>query len=501
MLEFCGYNKNVQFDVKCRYQMSSSILSLVIDKTVNEPKYLQLQRQIEQLIQVGRLLPEEKIPSSRALTKELGISRTSVLKAIDNLIAEGVLVSFAKKGVYVARFQPRVDSIKTEPQNKYCKDAQTQHLTFDSGADVDVFPKLQWAKCLKKAWVTLPNEFMEGGYQSGIPELKQQICEYLRQLRGLDCEPGQIIVTAGSRDALSIITNALLNKANNRVWLEQACYPQIPKLMQLLQADIQSLPIDNEGGQLPRSEGLHNQNSGGIAILTPCRQYPLGVAMSGMRRQQWLDWALNSANNAPNWIVEDDYDNEFVYQGRVNVPLMQQDNSERVFFVGSFSKVLFRGLRLGFVVSPMSMSEEIQNSQRSLGASSSVAMQPALVEFMRNGSFVSHLRKMRRHYVLKRDLIIRLLRPVAEFYDWQNVSGGMHVCVLLKPQYAKREQAIFELARSQGVALNCLSSHYIAHPQRAGFIIGFTKLSAELLEQTMEIFIDATNQVCHSGPS
>ncbi len=484
---------------------SASSLSIVIDPTSPEPKYLQLQRCIEQLVAEGRLKPLQKLPSSRELVAVLRISRTSVLRAIDNLIAEGVLVSRPKKGVFVAKYQPQLPSARghslenaasggdVKSTERSALNAPSPLLAFDSGADTSVFPNLSWGKCMKRAWLRPDIGVLDGAFEDGIPQLKQQICNYLGQLRGLKCEPSQIIVAAGNRDCLSIVCHALISSRSHQIFLEQACYPQIPTLMKFHNNSVSTLQVDNHGVLPPNV--LDQQDN--LAILTPCRQYPLGMAMGSYRRQVWLDLLIaRQKQSRPLWLIEDDYDNEFVYQGRVNVPLMQQDTSGSVFFVGSFSKVLFRGLRLGFIVSPQQHVNKIKKSQMRLGAACSSAIQPALAEFMASGQFAVHLRKMRRHYSHKRDFVLSRLSSLADYFDWDNLSGGMHICLKLKPTYCHLEAEIEKQARELGLRLNPLSKHYLTTDKCYGFLIGFTQSGIDELEAALDTFCHATRLVC-----
>ncbi|MFC3093984.1 PLP-dependent aminotransferase family protein [Alteromonas sediminis] len=467
------------------------MLSVVIDQAAQTPKYQQLQNQIESLIQDGRLTSEQKLPSSRELAEVLNISRTSVLKALDNLIAEGVLISQPKRGVFVAKHQPTLSACKVESASAI-QPAISANVVLDSGADTRVFPHKVWSKCMRRAWIKPEQGVMEGVYSDGIPALKDQICRYLMQLRGLHCQASQITITAGNRDALSILHHALLSDCVHQVFLEQTSYPQIPSLMQFLQSPTSILKLDGQGAVLP--EQIHKGRN--LAILTPCRQYPTGISMSSERRQAWLGFLSKCKKEGqPFWCIEDDYDNEFVYQGRVNVPLMQQDTSSSLFFVGSFSKVMFRGLRLGFIVAPKNLSEQVKASQKVLGLSCSSAVQPVLAEFMESGAFTSHLRKMRRHYLSKRNALLSLLKPLAPFYRWESVFGGMHLCLRLKRRYWYLESAIAAEAKYQGFSLTTLSSHYISDDKQYGFLVGFSQPDVSTLEQGIACILAAT-RIC-----
>lgn len=467
--------------------MSSASLSLTIDHESHDPIYLQLQQQIERLIAENRLKIGEKLPSSRELASALGISRTSTLKAIDNLIAEGILISEIKKGVFVSKTQPQLfDRPNLAPTPSGSANRVT--VGFNSGADIKAFPNRLWAKSMRNAWLNPMEGVLQGSYADGLPLLKEQIVEYLQQLRGLHCCAEQIVITAGNRDALTIISHALLNEAQNEVWLEDPCYPQVQSLFNWLGKTICPLSLDAQGAITPDVVS-------GLALLTPCRQYPLGIAMSSVRRQQWLNLLTKAQEEGRNfWLVEDDYDNEYVYQGRTAVPLMQQDSTESTFFVGSFSKVMFRGLRLGFIVCPLTQVSRLVKSQMQLGFAGALAVQPALADFMMTGRFATHIRKMRRNYLLKRDLLADKLTELTEYIEWQIPNGGMHFVVFLKPRYERLEAIVCDKFHQKNISISPLSKHYLTPNKRFGFLLGFSQPSQEILIQAVGLLANTLQE-------
>lgn len=467
--------------------MSSASLSLIIDHESKLPIYLQLQQQLEHLVTENRLKAGEKIPSSRELAIALGISRTSTLKAIDNLIAEGVLISREKKGVFVSDSPPNLLMPVTQTGSSTIE-KQKHNIGFNSGADTANFPNRLWAQSMKNAWIQPDDRVLQGHFSDGLPELKMQIVDYMKQLRGLVSCPTQIIVTAGNRDALTILSHALLRGEQDEVWLENPCYPKIPTLFRWFGKHIKPLTLDEQGAVVPKEIT-------GLALLTPCRQYPLGVSMSSERRQEWLNFLQKSSEiGRKTWLIEDDYDNEYVYQGRNAVPLMQQDRTQSTFFIGSFSKVMFRGLRLGFIISPLSEVKRIIESQKQLGFAGALAVQPALADFMQTGKFATHIRRMRRLYLQKRNFMAEKLSILKPYFDWQIPNGGMHLVVYLKPEYEARESQIFQKLMEQGISIATLSSHYIAPDTRYGFILGFSQPSEAQLTNAINLLLQVLQQ-------
>ncbi|MGO2353840.1 MAG: PLP-dependent aminotransferase family protein [Marinomonas foliarum] len=407
--------------------MKHAIASLRFSLEDGAPYYQQLVEQIQQGIVSGELFVGDKLPSSRFLAGSLGVSRSTTSRAYDQLIAEGILTSEEKRGVFVAAL-PMVSHRSTKHPSTSVSDIKQMPLAFDAGVDVSVFPTKEWAASMRRSWLNPDMTVLEGGYATGYPDLKAAIVDYLYRVRGLECSAEQIIVTAGSRDSLLLLQHAITSLGDSgdsamKWWLEEPTYPPIRETISSRTKKVGTLLIDEDGPCLPDSAHISN-----VAIVTPNRQYPLGASMSAVRRQQWLQ-ALQ--HDSPSWwLVEDDYDNEFVYQGRSNVPFMQtasvhEQARDRVFFVGSFSKVLFRGLRLGFIVAPTRHVVTLHKSQSVLGTSASLPIQPAVADFMQQGNFDRHVNKMRRHYRLKRDfLILQLDRRFTSWFEWRKPRGG-----------------------------------------------------------------------------
>ncbi|WP_421847403.1 PLP-dependent aminotransferase family protein [Marinomonas sp.] len=483
--------------------MKCAIASLRFSLEDGTPYYQQLIEQIQQGIVSGELSVGDKLPSSRFLAGSLGVSRSTTSRAYDQLIAEGILTSEEKRGVFVAALPMVSHRTTTQSNSSYLPvNKAPVKRAFDAGADVSVFPTKEWAASMRRSWLNPDLMVLEGGYSTGYPDLKMAIVDYLYRVRGLECSAEQIIVTAGNRDSLLLLQHAIASLGDSedlpmKWWLEEPTYPPIRQAIPSY-AKAGALLIDEDGPCLPESEHVSN-----VAIVTPNRQYPLGVSISAARRQQWLQ-ALQ--NDSPSWwLVEDDYDNEFVYQGRSNMPFMQtasvhEKARDRVFFVGSFSKVLFRGLRLGFIVAPTKHIAALHKSQRVLGSSASLPIQPAVADFMLQGHFDRHVNRMRRHYRLKRDLLLALLEShLTPWFDWKKPRGGMHVLIELKPNCApmlKTEMALDQfIAQELGfddVLLSALSKHYVyeqktSNSGRLGFLLGFSGPKEEEMTHIVNI--------------
>ncbi|WP_181161402.1 MocR-like pyridoxine biosynthesis transcription factor PdxR [Maribrevibacterium harenarium] len=457
-----------------------SLDDAAVDRTGKRiPRFQQLYQQVCQGVVSGRLPVGCRLPSSRVLAQELGVSRSVVVQAYDQLLAEGVLISVAKTGLYVADGQPmakvaptKLQTNKPVPHTKLCQ--------FDSGADVQMFPKREWAASMRRAWLNPASSVLTGEATGGYEPLQRALSQYLLQLRGLECAPEQVFIVAGNRDALALLQHTLQRSVAH--WcIEDPCYPPIRASF----AQHLTLPIDTEGARPPTG-------SRWAAVLTPCRQYPLGMAYSSLRRELWL----NALAAEQGFIIEDDYDNEFIYHGKPQVPWYQVAAlrgvaQERIFYVGSLSKVLFRGLRLGFVVVPKSWVSRVAMSQQQLGNAASLPLQPVVADFIETGAFYRHLNRMRRHYLQKRDYLLALLEQhLAPWFTWERPSGGMHCLIYLKNEYAieSRQKALHQYAQHQGLHLSWLADHFSLpgeHPK--GLVLGFTAPSTEELEQWVKL--------------
>ncbi len=469
---------------------SSVTISLDLDDQV--PVYLQIARQIRALIEQERLRPGDRLPSSRQLAQDLGVSRTTSSNSYDLLTSEGYLLGIPKKGVFIAHRLPSLmleqlpsTTTRTSPDNSY-DNTDDNWLRFDSGADVSLFPHRIWRRCLQQGWRDPPRELLEGTMKSGLPALRQAVADYLHAMRGLSVKPDQVIITAGNRDAISLLLSALKRistKASSSVWLENPCYPALAESVSSMGVQLDALAVDAEGAVCPT--GVSGQLA---AILTPSRQYPLGVAMSARRRQEWLDLCSQSNQTGqPFWLIEDDYDSEFIYQGRAQAPLMKADTQQHTLLVGSFSKILFRSLRIGYIVAPDQLAPHLLSSQHALGSMASLPLQPALAAFLTHGYFATHLRRMRRVYQQRRDHLLHLLQSeLADQFQITSTHTGMHLVALLKPESGLTDEQLARAASELGLTLNRLSSHYFTGKPQQGLLLGFSALSEPYLNEGIE---------------
>ena len=466
-------------------------LSLGFQRKGSQPIYLQLAGQIRQMIEDGRLSEGDRLPSSRKLADELDISRTSALSAYDQLTAEGWLISRPAAGVFVNAARSSVkqthesEALLTESVARRQPSVEASDL-FDSGPDIEQFPFNDWARCLSRVWRKPDSGLLRDRHPGGYWPLRQAICRYLNIMRDVQCIPEQVIVTAGNRDALSLISTVLLQPGDS-VWLEDPGYPPLRQGLNAAGAAAVFCGIDEEGMTLPATP-----TQARFAWMTPTRQYPLGTWMSTQRR---LDW-LQLSRKQKFWLVEDDYDSEFHYRKSAAVPLFNLDHQQRVILVGSFSKVMFRTLRIGYLVAPPVLVEPLLQAQDRLGTLASMPVQPALAEFIGHRRFASHLRRMRGCYQQRRDYLHGLLNPrLSNYLDVELPDRGMHLLVRLRPSVLVSDCWLEQQLEKQNIQASALSRHCHQVKQQ-GLILGFSGSSEERLREGVEVLQKLLTTTC-----
>ncbi len=459
------------------------LLGLKLQPRAGTPLFEQICQALRRRITAGLLQPGDRLPPSRRLADELGVSRTTILSAYDQLMAEGFAASRRGSGVYVSEIgevERRAGEgavIAAAPPARGSRRALPARapapLLFHPGQpDMRLFPARAWGRCVAKLARSRPGALVGATHPFGDAELRAEICRYLAEWRGVVAAPEQILITAGSGDALEICLRALAG--NRPVALENPGYPPLAAHAAAMGLRVNWLAIDDHGA-VPPSAAADPQP--GLAVLTPSSQFPLGGAMPQARRNLFLNWAAEHDG----WIIEDDYDSEFRYAGQPIPALASLGASERVVYVGSFSKIFSSGFRLGFMVIPKALIPVIKASLALYGGKASIAAQRPLAMFMQSGEFYRHIRRVRRIYAERRALLIGLIgsaKPVpGTFTDHR---AGMHITLHL-PRSAD-DRSLSRLAAERGLACQALSSYFAAPPAARGLLLGFCGFTCEELE-------------------
>lgn len=476
---------------------------IAVDEESDAPFYRQIYESIRRAILIGEILPGRRLPASRFLAEQLGVSRTTVVNTYDQLLAEGYLESKRGSGTFVAERLPeqfftapdskRQDN-KTETPKRHLKlsrfgkrvfeesptiarnSPKTRAVPFQHGlAAVDEFPFNVWTKLTGKIYRTLPRDDFGYGEPGGFYPLRLSIAAHLKSTRAVNCSPEQVIITTGAQHAFDLIGRVLLDRGVE-VLVEDPCFAGAKQAFQSFGAKLVPVPVDKDGFNL--SSALKKNLKARLACVTPSHQFPLGVTMSLSRRLKLLEWA----ERAGAWIVEDDYDSEFRYVGRPLASLQGLDRNGRVLYIGTFSKTIFPALRLGCLVVPRDLIELFAAVRALNGSHSPLIAQATLAEFIHEGHFASHVRRMRRLYEERQEILISEARKnLAGSLDIEKSVSGMHVIGWLNE--GVKDTVVAQKAAALGVKTSAVSSYSLTTWQRrGGLVLGYTAIGEKQIK-------------------
>ena len=465
-----------------------------IDRIVSTPVYRQIYERFREAIAQGLLQPGDRVPSLRSLAAELRVARGTVETAYEMLIGEGYFIAQGQAGTVVASIlQQRALALPAETKPVFrAGNADIQSALpapFQLGLPaLDAFPRKLWsrigARLLKSANIA------EQNYpdSKGLPALRKALAAYLRVSRGVACAPEQVIVTGGHRDSLSLICRAFL-RSGDSIWIEDPGYFAARDLLHAAGGKIVPLPVDQEGMVI--SKGVAQASQARLALVTPSHQSPLGVTLSLARRLELLEWA--SANQS--WIVEDDYDGEYRYTSRPLPALKSLDREDRVIYAGTLSKVLSPALRLAYLVVPASQVAHMEEMCRIFQGGCPWLTQAIVAEFISEGHFSRHLKKMRSLYSERRQVLAdALTQTFGPRIRLDLQAGGMHL--LMRFNEACDDKALQLKLNQEGLAVHALSSWSVAQDCGQGLLIGFTNIrspeDAKVLAQRLQGIIDSS---------
>ena len=462
------------------------MLTFELDKSRSRALTCQVYQQLRSQILSGALPKGERLPSTRSLSSELQISRNTVQTAYSLLESEGFLVSKSGSGVFVSRLP-----ILLEPKAFVRSSEQTASLSpekitpgqinFDSGLPaVSLFPRSNWNRTVSRAFLDAPDSALGYDDPQGRPELRTAIASWLEHSRGLRCEAGQILVTSGAKQGLTLIAKCLLSSAST-VILEDPGNANIRRIVSYHTSRVLPIPVDREGLLTNR---LPAEAHRALIVTTPSRQFPMGATLPLHRRIELLEYARKTDS----FLVEDDYDSEFRYDSAPVRSLFELDGS-RVIYVGTFSKYLFPSLRLGFLVLPRSLVPVFLEWKRLSDHHSNSVYQLALALWMESGAFERHIRRMKKVYAKKRAELIALLRD--RFVTAAEVVGdasGLHLVasfpgVRFTPEFISR-------IRERGVYLVPVSQHSILDGHEDQLILGYGALEQEQMRLGLDILYE-----------
>ena len=443
-------------------------------------------RVLQQAIIEGVFPPETRLPSTRDLAKQLGVSRNTVMTAYDSLLAEGYVTSRTGSGTRVAATLPEFclnseksaelpHSAQTPPPSLssrgaallgYATASPFQWGAFVPGApDVTAFPH----KTLSKIQAKLHQQpeidqliYSNGG---GCPHLRQALADYLRVVRSIRADADQIIITEGIHQAVDLVSRVLSDQ-NDPVWIEEPGYWGTRNLLRINGLDVHPVPVDEEG-MIPEITARHPAPK--MVFVTPSHQYPLGVHLSLSRRKHLLAMARRHRF----WIIEDDYDSEFRFSGSPYPSLQGLEDDAPVLYMGTFSKTLYPALRIGYLVVPKSLQQPLRTAAAELYRGGHLIIQRAVSEFISQGHYAAHIRRMRLLYSQRRRFLLGLIqRYLGEaFMPPYNHDAGLHLVLRLPDK--SDDVAIAREALRKGVSVRPLSQYYMQRQKKRGLLLGY----------------------------
>ncbi|EPG7965670.1 PLP-dependent aminotransferase family protein [Citrobacter koseri] len=449
------------------------------------PRYQQIARQLKNAIEQGELKAGARLPSSRTWSQELGVSRSTVENAYGELVAQGWLERRGQAGTFVSGHVRPEKTVATPAV--FAGESQTPD-PFQMGLPaLDLFPREIWARVMGRRLRTQTRFDLALGDVCGEAVLREAIVDYLRVSRSIECLPEQVFITSGYASSMTLILRALA-KPGEGMWVEDPGFPLIRPVIAQENIGLMPVPVDDHG--LNVAAGIRDYPQARFVLLTPAHQSPLGVALSLTRRRQLLEWAAS----AQAWIIEDDYDSEFRYHGKPLPPLKSLDAPQRVIYAGTFSKSLFPALRTAWLVVPLNQVARFRQLAGLMACSVPVLWQQTLADFIRDGHFWRHLKKMRQHYARRRLWMEEALRE--QGFAVVPQEGGIQLVVAVDAD----DRLLTAKANQAGLAVQALSRWRLQSEGRGGLLLSFTNItSAEMAKQVARQLREAITDTPSAG--
>lgn len=484
---------------------TEALLTLRLDPATTTPLFRQVYDGIRRGILEGMLEPGARLPATRGLARELGVSRNTVLNAYEQLLAEGYLEGRIGSGTSVPRTLPeemlqvrppgqarrlpypqgrrlpvRVGQAARLPQDRQRLSRRGELLAgswtpvlrsegarpFRPGIPaLDEFPLAAWMRLVARHHRRPSPELLGYDHPAGYAPLRQAIAAHLGPARAVPCMPEQVLVTTGSQQGLDLVARLLLD-AGEAAWVEDPGYPGARAALRGAEVALVPVPVDADG--LDVAAGAAARPDARLVYVSPSHQYPLGVTMTLPRRLALLEWARRA--NA--WVVEDDYDSEFRYAGRPLAALQGLDRDGRVIYLGTFSKTLYPALRLGYLIMPPDLVDAFVAARAVTDRQAPTLMQAVVADFLREGHFLRHVRRMRTLYAERQETLLRAARrELVGLLEVRPCATGLHLVGRLP---ARQDDRVASAAAARaGVVAPPLSAYYAEHPEQGGLLLGY----------------------------
>lgn len=470
-------------------------------------RHYQIYEALRSAILRGTLRAGDRLPSSRALAEDVGVSRTTVLSAFARLIDDGYVTGRAGAGTRVAkvarsanrapaqtatapRLSPSADALFAEGKWRYMP---TQPVPFTVGIPaLEVFPLATWTRLSARRWRLSGRDLLLAGDPRGYAPLREAVAQYVAAARGVRCSMDQVIIVNGAQHAIDLCARMLVGAAD-AVWLESPCYSPARGIFAATGATLVDVPVDGDGMDVAAGRAVAPDAR--LAFVTPSYQSPLGVTLSLERRHALLAWA----RDAEAWIIEDDYNGEYRYDA-APVPAMQGlDMHDRVLYIGSFSKSLAPAIRLGYLILPTELVAPFARSRMLLDRHSPVPEQAVLADFLSGGHFARHIRRTRAvHRERQRVFLGIASRELGALLTFDDAPAGMRLLGWLPDGVDDR--AIAQEVSRRGVVVEPMSKHVEAGSPRRGFMFGYASYSAAQTRAAMRVLAVVIRERVREGP-
>ncbi len=504
----------------------TAFLAVMLDHTANRPLYQQLYGKLRQAILTGELTGGTRLPSTRAFAHNLGISRATVMIAFEQLLYEGYIYGAVGSGTYVKHVLPDellnspYDSQTTKSQieaeggcEAITKEELQQQTVGESSPGIlsqrgkiiagtkvapmgnwqqlveqqafrpglpalNEFPFKLWGQLTARRWRHTAGDMFGYSDPSGYRPLRNEIAAYVQAARGVKCCEEQVIIVAGSQQAINLAAQLLIDPGD-KVWIEEPCYLGARGALLGCGAQLVLVPVDTEGMRV--TCGIERYAQARMAYTTPSHQYPLGTTMSLARRLALLQWAEHTQA----WILEDDYDGEYRYAGKPLASLQGLDTAGRVIYIGTFSKVMFPALRLGYLIVPPQLVDAFSAARATADRQSNIIDQIVLTDFMVQEHFARHVRRMRTLYEERQHTFVEQAKCLLDgLLRVDAATAGMHLVGTLTQSI--NDQRASEQAATHGIVATPISKYYFGQPDLNAFVLGYTAFNTQEIRQGME---------------
>lgn len=476
--------------------------AVALDATAAAPLHRQLYEALRRDMLAGRLRPGQRLPATRPFADELGVSRNTVVMAFEQLRSEGYVAGRVGAGTFVTDALPEAalhvaatDAAAAPAQGAAAGLSRRGRRILETPATspvhpagvvafrpgvpaLDAFPFGLWARLTARQLRQLPSEAYAYGAPAGYPPLREAVAAYVRTARGVRCEAEQVVIVGGAQQGLDLVARVLLDPGDT-AWIEDPGYLGTRAALTAAGVRLQPVPVDADG--LVVAEGARLAPEARLVCTTPSYQYPGGVTMSLARRLDLLAWAARHGA----WVLEDDYDSEYRYAGPPLAALQALDQSGQVLYLGTFSKVLFPALRLGYLIAPPALVDAFVAARAAADRQGSVLEQAVVAAFITEGHFSRHIRKMRVRYQARQAcLVAEARRLLAGRLDVRPADAGLHLVGVLNDR--ADDTRVAARAAAAGLATPPLSHYRLQHPAPPALILGYPAFPEDAIRKGVE---------------